>query len=95
MTTGLPPLDIPTIRKDVFSLSDSEILSVRMAFEGIMALPQENPNSYYFLAAIHGGGGVVDRGYCAHNDPRGTSNGFVLWHRVYLQKFENVSCNKP
>lgn len=89
-------------RKDVMKLNNDDILALRTAYAGIMALPglmdsnsqpdfcvDTDKNSYNYLAAIHGGGNplIPDEGFCVHNDK---GFGFICWHRLYIQKFENA-----
>ena len=71
------------IRKDIRSLSSSEITKLATAFQGIMNLPPANINSYFYLAGIHWL--PAPDFYCMHHEP-----GFLPWHRAYQIVFENA-----
>lgn len=68
-------------RKDVRSLSSSEISTLKKAFQGLMDLDNDDPNSYFKLAGYHG----LPEAYCMHHIPP-----YNPWHRAYLLAFENA-----
>ncbi|SDS34362.1 Common central domain of tyrosinase [Formosa sp. Hel1_31_208] len=69
------------IRKDVNSLTITEVSKLKKAFSGLMALDMDNPNSYFKLAGYHG----LPEAYCMHHIPP-----YNPWHRAYLVAFENA-----
>ncbi len=78
------------IRKDVTSLSPTELVNLTKAFETIMNLGPGDPNSYFVQAGYHwlpGNNGVF---YCQHHAP-----GYNPWHRAYLLSFENALRSVP
>jgi hypothetical protein len=80
------------VRKNVASLSDDEIETLKAAFTGLMHREPSDPNSYYALAGIHqlpGGWDGVE-GQCQHH-----VNPFNPWHRVYLKLFEDALRSVP
>ncbi len=67
------------VRKNVASLSQAEIATLRTAFEGLMNRAPSDPHSYFALAGEH----WLPHRWCAHHiDP------FNPWHRVYINQFE-------
>lgn len=83
-------MDIPTatlrVRKEVNDLSADERKLLAKAFQGIMALPSNNPRSYFAMAAWHGMGVNACR---HHQQP------FSTWHRQYILIFENALRSIP
>lgn len=75
------------VRREVGALSANELDLVRRAFEGMMALPVGDPNSYFAQAATHWLPAPL---YCLHHEPR-----YNPWHRAYLIHFENAMRSIP
>lgn len=75
------------IRKDITTLSDTELTKLKTAFEGILGKDITDPNSFFLQAGIHWypGTGSPRRFYCQHHAP-----GYNPWHRAYLLGFENA-----
>jgi hypothetical protein len=69
------------LRKNVNALSSDEIAALKTAFEGIMALDPTNPNSYFYIASVHG----LPLAYCMHH-----VDTYNPWHRVYVTRFEDA-----
>ena len=74
------------VRKDVSSLSSSEIETLKKAFAGLMKLDSSDPNSYFMQAGLHG----LPNPYCMHHIP-----GYNPWHRSYIYNFENALRSVP
>jgi tyrosinase len=76
------------IRKDITTLSATELSDLKKAFAGIMALPADNPNSYFVQAGYH----WLPAGnlFCQHH-----VSGYNPWHRAYLLSFENALRSIP
>jgi hypothetical protein len=74
------------LRKNVTSLSAPEIDTLKKAFNGIMAKPPSDPQSYYSIASIHG----LPQAFCLHHEDR-----YNPWHRVYLKMFEDALRSVP
>jgi hypothetical protein len=74
------------IRKDINSLSTTELATLQTAFEGILAKDPSDPNSYFAQAGIHWLPGL----YCQHHVPA-----YNPWHRAYLLGFENALRSVP
>jgi tyrosinase len=72
------PTDL--VRKDITSLSDEELETLKTAFTGLMGRDPTDPNSYFALAGIHG----LPQTWCLHHEDR-----FNPWHRVYIKQFED------
>jgi tyrosinase len=70
------------IRKDARDLSADEIETLRRAFRGIMDLPPDNEESYFFLAGQHWYPIPTE---CPHHEDR-----FFPWHRVFMRHFEDA-----
>jgi hypothetical protein len=82
------PADAPggRQRKNVTTLSSDEIARLKAAFQGIMDLKTDDPNSYFALAGIHG----LPQAYCMHH-----VNAYNPWHRTYLKIFEDALRSVP
>jgi len=76
------------LRKDVSSLHQDEIDTLKLAFSGILSLPPEDPKSYFALAGTHWLPGPPY--YCLHHENR-----YNPWHRNYLQPFETALRSIP
>lgn len=70
------------IRKEITTLSASELTKLKAAFSGILAKDISDPNSYFVQAGYHWLPGPL---YCQHHVP-----GYNPWHRAYLVSFENA-----
>ncbi len=75
------------IRKDVNSLSDTELVALKKAFTAIMAKTPDDPNSYFVQAGYHWFPAPL---YCQHHVPA-----YNPWHRAYLISFENALRSVP
>jgi tyrosinase len=60
----------------------TEYKNLLKAFQGIMDLPKDHPNSFYTLGGIHWYPGNT---YCEHH-----IHPFLAWHRAYILQFENA-----
>jgi len=69
------------LRKNITSLSELEIETLRNAFTGLMQRDPADDNSYFALAGYHG----LPHAWCLHHEDR-----FNPWHRVYLKLFEDA-----
>jgi tyrosinase len=74
------------IRKDVNSLSATEVATLKTAFEGILAKDPSDPNSYFAQAGIH----WLPKLFCQHHVPA-----YNPWHRAYMLGFENALRSVP
>jgi len=74
------------IRKDINSLSATEVATLKTAFEGILTKDPSDPNSYFAQAGIHWLPGL----YCQHHVPA-----YNPWHRAYMLSFENALRSIP
>jgi tyrosinase len=74
------------IRKEISTLSSTELSNLKKAFSEIMARDIGDPNSYFAQAGVHG----FPKSYCMHHIP-----GFNPWHRAYLVGFENALRSVP
>ena len=70
------------VRKEITTLSPSELKTLKKAFQGIMDLDSTDPNSYFMQAATHWLPAPLD---CQHHVPA-----YNPWHRAYLVSFENA-----
>lgn len=71
-----------TVRKSVYALSADEVTNYRLALyriARISAQSVQDNRGYQFAAGIHGQPGR----YCRHH-----TSSFAIWHRPYLQEFE-------
>lgn len=83
-TPTLPPG--ARLRKNVTSLSDSEVQALEAAFSGLMARDPSDPNGYFAIAGDHG----LPHQWCQHHEDR-----FNPWHRFYLKLFEDALRSVP
>jgi tyrosinase len=80
----------PTLRRNAFSMvaSDPILRGYRRAIAAMRALPDENPCSWFYQAAIHG---TTDpRNLTAWNTCHTDAQFFWAWHRMYLYWFERI-----
>ncbi len=75
------------IRKEITTLSPTELDDLKKAFSGIMKKDTSELNSYFVQAGIHW---LPAPTYCQHHEP-----GFLPWHRAYLVSFENALRSVP
>ncbi len=92
--TGIPALADyavgPTVRRNAFGMSanDPILRGYRRAITAMRALPDENPCSWFYQAAIHG---TTDpRNLTAWNTCHLDPGFFWAWHRMYLYWFERI-----
>jgi len=74
-------------RKNINDLNADEVEKLKAAFQGIMALDNDDPRSYYQLGGIHWYPGNT---YCEHH-----IQPFLSWHRAYIIQFENALRSIP
>ncbi len=79
------PSTATRIRKDITTLSETEMATLIKAFNGILAKAPSDPNSFFMQAGIHWLPGTNGRFFCQHHVP-----GYNPWHRAYLLGFENA-----
>lgn len=75
------------VRKDIRTLSQGEIDTLKKAWNGILGLGIDDPNSYFAQAAIHW---LPPPTYCLHHESR-----YNPWHRSYVQSFEDALRSIP
>lgn len=88
---------IPVTRKDIRTLSTSELDDLVKAFAAIQQLEPDNPDSFFSIAGLHGepfrGAGYGNPswwgGYCNHGNVL-----FPTWHRAYLFRLEQALRNQ-
>ena len=92
--TGIPALADyavgPTVRRNASTMSanDPILRGYRRAIIAMRALPDANPCSWFYQAAIHG---TTDpRDLTAWNTCHMDSSFFWAWHRMYLYWFERI-----
>ncbi|HYI40929.1 MAG TPA: tyrosinase family protein [Allosphingosinicella sp.] len=92
--TGIPALAAyavgPTMRRNASTMaaSDPILKGYRAAIQAMRALPNNNPCSWFYQAAIHGTtdpANLPSWNTC-HTDP----TFFWAWHRMYLYWFERI-----
>lgn len=74
-------------RKNINDIQGVEKENLIKAFQGIMDLPNDHPNSYYTLGGIHW---FPEPTYCEHH-----VHPFLAWHRAYILQFENALRSIP
>lgn len=92
--TGIPALAAyaagPTVRRNASTMaaSDPILRGYRTAIKAMKALPNNNPCSWFYQAAIHGTNdpGNLPSWNTCHTDP----TFFWAWHRMYLYWFERI-----
>lgn len=80
----------PTVRRNASTMaaSDPILRGYRRAISAMRSLPQENPCSWFYQAAIHG---TIDpRNLTAWNTCHTDPTFFWAWHRMYLYWFERI-----
>lgn len=92
--TGIPALADyavgPTLRRNASTMSSSHAIlrGYRRAIVAMRALPDDNPCSWFYQAAIHG---TTDpRNLTAWNTCHQDPGFFWAWHRMYLYWFERI-----
>jgi hypothetical protein len=92
--TGIPALADyaagPTLRRNAFGMNatDPILRGYRRGIRAMRALPDENPCSWFYQAAIHGTDDP--RGLTAWNSCHTDPTFFWAWHRMYLYWFERI-----
>ncbi|MFC0183668.1 polyphenol oxidase [Pseudarcicella hirudinis] len=76
------------IRKNIYSLSDAEINSIKAGIAAMKALPITNQTSWQYQAAIHGT--FTTPNSPAWNSCQHGTQFFLSWHRMYLYFFERI-----
>ncbi len=92
--TGIPALAAyatgPTVRRNASTMaaSDPILRGYRTAIKAMRALPNDNPCSWFYQAAIHGttDPAALPSWNTCHTDP----TFFWAWHRMYLYWFERI-----
>ncbi len=74
------------LRKNIESLSASELEALKNAFQGLMDRDPSASNSYFGLAGQHG----LPFAWCMHHE-----DGYNPWHRTYLKVFEDALRSVP
>lgn len=75
------------IRKEITSLSQTELDNLKKAFSGILTKGKTDANSYFVQAGHHWLPSLV---HCQHHVPA-----YNPWHRAYLISFENALRSVP
>lgn len=75
------------LRKDVRKLTTQERDTLVRAFQHIISLPPDDPNSYFIIAGYHG---LPLPQYCFHGVVL-----FPTWHRAYLLRLEEALRSAP
>jgi tyrosinase len=83
---AVPGVPAERVRKDVTTLGDDEIATLKSAFQGLMDRDSATDDSYYAIAGVHG----LPGSWCLHHEDR-----FNPWHRVYLKVFEDALRSVP
>lgn len=89
-TPQVPPTEVEhvdRVRKDASALDQGEIESLRVAFQGIMDRPPDDPAGYFVLAGKHW---FPAPNECLHHEDR-----FYPWHRAYIKEFEDALRSVP
>lgn len=73
-------MDAP-MRKDITLLTGPELDRLVRGFQGLMALPPTDPDSFTTIASYHG----LPAWFCQHGNVL-----FPLWHRAYLLRLERA-----
>ncbi len=91
---GIPALAAyaagPAVRRNAFTMAENDpiLVGYRKAITAMRALPDVNPCSWFYQAAIHG---TTDpRGLTAWNTCHTNAKYFWSWHRMYLYWFERI-----
>lgn len=92
--TGIPALAAyaagPTVRRNASTMAanDPILRGYRIAIKAMRALPNSNPCSWFYQAAIHGTNDPANlpSWNTCHTDP----TFFWAWHRMYLYWFERI-----
>ncbi len=77
-------------RKNIYSLSATEISSLKTGITAMKALPITNPTSWLYQAAIHGTYTTPVKPSWNTCHMSGASFFFLAWHRMYCYFFERI-----
>lgn len=76
------------LRRNITSLNADEITRLKTAFREIMARDPDDPTSYFHVAGLHW---LPEPDlYCRHHE-----NAYNPWHRLYMNRFEDVLRSVP
>jgi tyrosinase len=80
------------MRKEVSTLKDTEIATLKKAFSGIMARNPSQADSYFAIAGVHWYPAIDQNPlfHCLHHENR-----FLPWHRLHLKRFEDALRSVP
>ncbi len=84
------------VRRDIWRLSTAarpwhpNVVAYANAIKAMQALPDTNPRSWAYQAAIHGRAGVVPPRGAPWNECQHATWYFLPWHRMYLYQFERI-----
>lgn len=80
------------MRKEVSTLSATEIATLKTAFAGIMARPPTQADSYFAIAGVHWYPAIDQNPqfHCLHHENR-----LLPWHRLHLKRFEDALRSVP
>lgn len=92
--TGIPALAdyaaAPALRRNAFTMASNDpiLRGYRRAIKAMRALPNDNPCSWFYQAAIHGTSDPAN--LTAWNTCHDNPSFFWAWHRMYLYWFERI-----
>jgi len=84
------------VRRDIWSMSTAakpwhrNVLAYAKAVKAMQGLPETNPRSWRYQAAIHGRAGVAPPPGAPWNECQHATWYFLPWHRMYLFQFERI-----
>lgn len=84
------------VRRNIWSLSTAarpwhrNVLAYATAVRAMQAVPETNPRSWRYQAAIHGRSGVAPPPGAPWNECQHATWYFLPWHRMYLFQFERI-----
>lgn len=79
---------VTRIRKNILSLSPTELTSIRKGVEVMKSRPATDPTSWEFQRAIHSTPAATTN--TLHNQCEHGSTWFFAWHRAYIYRFEAI-----
>ncbi len=88
------PGSVVKIRKNIYSLTTTEINAIKTGIANMKALPLSDPTSWRYQAAIHGttlANNLPSWNSCHQN---GAAFFFLAWHRMYVYFFERILRSK-